>query len=76
MTSTEQNPKPKPSGRSRKKIAIIAGVAVVVAAAGIIPVQQRLAQHDAFTRTTGSALFAALPGVTGPDDWYGRALLA
>lgn len=44
-----------------------------------VPVQHRLAQHDAlnaFTRTTGSALFAMLPGITGPDDWYGRALLS
>ncbi|MGP3533632.1 Dyp-type peroxidase [Microbacterium sp. RD1] len=44
-----------------------------------LPVQQRLAESDAlnrFTVATSSALFAILPGVSGPDDWFGRALLA
>jgi dye decolorizing peroxidase len=43
-----------------------------------IPVQQRLAESDALTRftiPTSSALFAILPGVSSPGDWYGRALL-
>jgi dye decolorizing peroxidase len=43
-----------------------------------VPVQKRLAAHDAlneFTRTTGSALFAMLPGVQNINDWYGKSLL-
>lgn len=43
-----------------------------------VPVQRRLAAHDAlnaFTLTTASALFAILPGVEGADDWLGRSLL-
>jgi len=44
-----------------------------------VPVQRRLAAHDArnaFTRTTGSGVFAVLPGTTDPSDWLGRRLLA
>ncbi|GAA1809405.1 Dyp-type peroxidase [Agromyces neolithicus] len=44
-----------------------------------IPVQQRLAAHDAlseFTVTTGSALFAILPGTPTASDWLGSALFA
>lgn len=44
-----------------------------------VPVQRRLAAHDAlnaFTRTSGSGVFAVLPGTTGPSDWLGRRLLA
>lgn len=44
-----------------------------------IPVQRRLAAHDAlndFTLTVGSGVFAILPGVGSPPDWLGRALLA
>lgn len=44
-----------------------------------IPVQQRLAAHDAlsaFTVTTGSAVFAILPGTSSPSDWLGSTLLA
>lgn len=44
-----------------------------------IPVQQRLAESDAmsrFTVATSSALFAVLPGVEDPRDWFGRALLS
>lgn len=44
-----------------------------------VPVQQRLADRDAlsaFTLTTGSALFAVLPGTQDGDDWLGRQLLS
>lgn len=44
-----------------------------------IPVQQRMAAHDAlneFTVTTGSAVFAILPGVRSSRDWLGSALFA
>ena len=44
-----------------------------------VPVQQRLAERDAlnaFTLTTGSALFAVLPGTRDDQDWLGRALLS
>lgn len=43
-----------------------------------VPVQQRLAENDAlekFTLTTGSALFAVLPGTGGPSGWLGSTLL-
>lgn len=43
-----------------------------------VPVQQRLAERDAlneFTLTTGSALFAVLPGTRDDRDWIGRTLL-
>lgn len=44
-----------------------------------IPVQARLASSDALsalTRTTGSALFAILPGVRSASDWLGAELLS
>ncbi|WP_022885850.1 Dyp-type peroxidase [Glaciibacter superstes] len=44
-----------------------------------IPVQQRLSAHDAlsaFTVTTGSAVFAILPGTSSHSDWLGSTLLA
>lgn len=44
-----------------------------------VPVQRRLAAADAlnaFTLTTGSGVFAVLPGTTDPSDWLGRRLLA
>lgn len=44
-----------------------------------IPVQQRLAAHDAlgaFTETTASALFAILPGVRTQSDWLGSELFS
>ena len=47
--------------------------------ASFVPVQRRLAAHDAlnaFTLTTGSALFAVLPGVHDEGDWLGRSLLS
>lgn len=43
-----------------------------------VPVQQRLSEQDAltpFTRTTGSGVFAILPGVRGSSDWLGSGLL-
>jgi deferrochelatase/peroxidase EfeB len=42
-----------------------------------VPVQQRLARHDAmneYVRHTGSALFAVLPGAR-PGGWLGQTLL-
>jgi deferrochelatase/peroxidase EfeB len=42
-----------------------------------VPIQRRLGQHDAlneYIRHTGSALFAVPPGVSGPGDWFGKAL--
>ncbi|MFF2651930.1 iron uptake transporter deferrochelatase/peroxidase subunit [Streptomyces sp. NPDC058045] len=44
---------------------------------GFIPVQRRLARHDAlneYIQHVGSAVFAVPPGVRGKDDWWGRAL--
>lgn len=44
-----------------------------------IPVQQRLAAHDAlerFTVTTSSGIFAILPGVSAESDWLGSALFS
>ncbi|MEE1753233.1 iron uptake transporter deferrochelatase/peroxidase subunit [Streptomyces sp. SP18CS02] len=46
---------------------------------GFIPVQTRLARHDAlneYIQHVGSALFAVPPGVRDKDDWWGRALLS
>ncbi|MQY11205.1 putative deferrochelatase/peroxidase EfeN [Streptomyces sp. RB5] len=42
-----------------------------------IPVQRRLARHDAlmeYLQHVGSAVFVVPPGVTGRDDWWGRSL--
>lgn len=47
--------------------------------AAFVAVQQRLSTHDAlrhFSVTTGSALFAILPGVADSGDWLGRELLS
>ena len=44
---------------------------------GFIPVQTRLGRSDAlneYIRHVGSALFAVPPGLSGPGDWYGKAL--
>jgi deferrochelatase/peroxidase EfeB len=44
-----------------------------------VPVQLNLARHDAmneYIRHVSSALFACPPGVSGPDDYWGRALFA
>lgn len=46
---------------------------------GFVPIQTRLAAHDAlnrFTVHTASGLFAVLPGLRDDRDWYGRALLS
>ncbi|MDI2125114.1 iron uptake transporter deferrochelatase/peroxidase subunit [Yinghuangia seranimata] len=46
-------------------------------ARGFIPLQQKLASHDAmneYIQHVGSALFACPPGVRGADDWWGKAL--
>jgi deferrochelatase/peroxidase EfeB len=43
-----------------------------------VPIQRRLGASDAlneYIRHTGSALFACPPGLTGPGDWWGKALL-
>jgi deferrochelatase/peroxidase EfeB len=43
-----------------------------------VPIQRRLGQQDAlneYIRHVGSGLFAIPPGLTGPGDWYGKALL-
>ena len=43
-----------------------------------IPMQTRMARLDTlmeYLKFTGSALFAIPPGVTGPGDWVGAALL-
>jgi len=43
-----------------------------------VPIFTRLAEADAlnqFTTHTASAVFAVPPGVSGPGDWIGRALL-
>jgi deferrochelatase/peroxidase EfeB len=42
-----------------------------------VPLQTKLGSHDAlneYIRHTSSALFAIPPGLTGPGDWWGRAL--
>jgi len=44
-----------------------------------VPVQMNLARRDAmneYVRHVSSALFACPPGVTGPDDYWGKALFA
>ncbi|MFF2330299.1 MULTISPECIES: iron uptake transporter deferrochelatase/peroxidase subunit [unclassified Streptomyces] len=44
-----------------------------------IPLQRRLAAHDAlnaYIQHVGSAHFAVPPGVRDKDDWWGRALFA
>jgi deferrochelatase/peroxidase EfeB len=44
-----------------------------------VPIQLNLARHDAmneYVRHVSSGLFACPPGVTGPDDFWGRALFA
>jgi deferrochelatase/peroxidase EfeB len=44
-----------------------------------VEIQRRLGQHDAlneYIRHTGSALFAMPPGLSGPGDWWGKALFA
>jgi deferrochelatase/peroxidase EfeB len=44
-----------------------------------VPIQQRLAHGDnlnEYIRHTGSAVFAVPPGLTGPGDWYGKALFS
>jgi deferrochelatase/peroxidase EfeB len=44
-----------------------------------VPIQMNLARHDAlneYIRHVSSALFACPPGVSGPDDFWGRALFA
>jgi deferrochelatase/peroxidase EfeB len=44
-----------------------------------VPVQLNLARHDAmneYLRHVSSGLFACPPGVSGPDDYWGRALFA
>jgi deferrochelatase/peroxidase EfeB len=43
-----------------------------------VAIQRRLGAHDAlneYIRHTGSAVFACPPGLTGPGDWWGKALL-
>jgi deferrochelatase/peroxidase EfeB len=43
-----------------------------------VPIQHRLGSGDAlndYIRHTGSAVFAVPPGLTGPGDWWGKALL-
>ncbi|MFI7588301.1 iron uptake transporter deferrochelatase/peroxidase subunit [Spongisporangium articulatum] len=42
-----------------------------------VPVQRRLGQSDAlneYIKHVGSGLFAIPPGLSGPGDWYGKAL--
>ena len=44
-----------------------------------VPVQLNLARHDSlneYIRHVSSGLFACPPGVSGPDDFWGRALFA
>ncbi|WP_030434989.1 iron uptake transporter deferrochelatase/peroxidase subunit [Actinoplanes subtropicus] len=44
-----------------------------------VPIQTNLARHDAmneYTRHVSSGLWACPPGVSGPDDFWGRALFA
>lgn len=43
-----------------------------------VPIQKRLAGADAlneYIRHTSSGIFAVPPGLRGPGDWYGQALL-
>ena len=44
-----------------------------------VPLQRKLGSHDRlneYIRHTGSGLFAVPPGLSGPGDWWGRALFA
>ncbi|MBV9595052.1 MAG: deferrochelatase/peroxidase EfeB [Actinobacteria bacterium] len=44
-----------------------------------IPIQTRLGGNDAlneYIKHVGSALFAVPPGLSGPGDWFGKALFA
>jgi deferrochelatase/peroxidase EfeB len=44
-----------------------------------VPMQNAMASQDAlmeYLRFTSSALFACPAGVSGPEDWFGRALFA
>ncbi|WP_405741521.1 iron uptake transporter deferrochelatase/peroxidase subunit [Streptomyces sp. NBC_01525] len=44
---------------------------------GFVPLQQKLARHDAlneYIQHVGSAVFAVPPGVRDAADWWGRAL--
>jgi deferrochelatase/peroxidase EfeB len=44
-----------------------------------VAIQRQLGQHDAlneYIRHTGSGLFAVPPGLSGPGDWWGKALFA
>jgi deferrochelatase/peroxidase EfeB len=44
-----------------------------------VPIQRRLGANDSlneYIRHTGSGLFAVPPGLTGPGDWWGKALFA
>ncbi|MFJ8195881.1 iron uptake transporter deferrochelatase/peroxidase subunit [Streptomyces sp. NPDC096152] len=46
---------------------------------GFIPLQRRLAAHDAlneYIQHVGSAVFAVPPGVRDAGDWWGRTLLS
>ncbi len=46
---------------------------------GFIPLQRRLAAHDAlneYIQHVGSAVFAIPPGVRDENDWWGRTLLS
>ncbi|MFI1535744.1 iron uptake transporter deferrochelatase/peroxidase subunit [Streptomyces anandii] len=46
---------------------------------GFIPLQRRLAAHDAlneYIQHVGSAVFAIPPGVRDANDWWGRTLLS
>ena len=42
-----------------------------------VPIQRRLGTHDAlneYIKHVGSGLFAVPPGLSGPGDWFGKAL--
>jgi len=44
-----------------------------------VPIQRRLGQHDLlneYIQHTSSGLYAVPPGLTGPGDYYGKALFA
>ncbi|MFF8988361.1 iron uptake transporter deferrochelatase/peroxidase subunit [Streptomyces sp. NPDC014983] len=46
---------------------------------GFIPLQRKLAAHDAlneYVQHVGSAVFAVPPGVRDADDWWGRSLFS
>ncbi|MEW2622003.1 iron uptake transporter deferrochelatase/peroxidase subunit [Streptomyces sp. NPDC048106] len=46
---------------------------------GFIPLQRKLAAHDAlgeYIQHVGSAVFAIPPGVRDADDWWGRSLFS